>query len=194
VDNPFLRSLFVQPSTVLGKTLKPFSAYHAAALMLLDSAFVTGQTPGISDLALACLICSEDSVTGPATLFPQPDQAALEDWGGSQDWDYDYEIEKFLVHMADYTAVPDVWIPEEQSDTADSGIPWPFFTVSTVLMHMHGITRREAWDMPLSELVSYKRKVEESHGWQVVEDKIDKMVADVEQAIKDHDGESENTQ
>ncbi|MBU0706703.1 hypothetical protein KJ662_05625, partial [Patescibacteria group bacterium] len=74
MDNAFLRSLFVQPPLLLGRRLKPFSAYHVAALMLFDSPFIRGGRQDITrdDLVLAAFICSHGFRDGPRALFPTP--------------------------------------------------------------------------------------------------------------------------
>jgi len=172
MDNPFLRSLFVQPPVVLGKQLRHFSAYHAAALMLLDSPFMTKDRAkvGSTDLVLAVYVCSHGFEDGPQSLFPSPPLATLEEWGKvTRDEDLDHELAVFEQYLADYMVLPQVE-PWEHGGK-ESGMPGPFCMVATVLRHMAGLSEAEAWDMPFSRLASYRAAVAEGSGWEVLDDR-----------------------
>jgi len=169
MDNPFLRSLFVRPPIIAGRTLLPFSAYHAAALMLLDSPIICGGGVAPQDLVTAIWVCSHDSVTGPPSLFPKPPHNDIVKVATALMWESDWAV--FEIYIGDYLEFPELWHPEDKGESRKSGIPWPFYAVSAVLMHMHGISRREAWDMPLSELVAYKAAIAESNGAEVQSEK-----------------------
>lgn len=189
MDNEFLRSLFVQPPRVLGRQLKPLSAYHLAALMLLDSPFTTGGEPGIDDLVLAVWVCSHDSVTGPLSLFGESANAddrnppAIEAWGksvadagGVEQRDFEW----FIQYLNDYLVFGDVW-QRDGGGGRESAVPAPFNCVSAVLAGMSGISRREAWDMPISELVGYKLALAEMNGAELLSVKQKAMIAAADQ-------------
>jgi len=170
MDNPFLQAVFVQPRVVMGRELRPFSAYHAAALMLLDSPFIVAREdpPEPSDLILAAYICSFGFEDGPAMLFPEVDMAAIDEWAdGCEAVDVDEEAAVFGAYLEDYLTVPELWQPDgDASET--SGIPWPVYCVTAVLQNMRGITEVAAWDMPLNRLVAYKCAIAEQNGAEIV--------------------------
>jgi len=168
MDNPFLKAMFVQPRVVLGRELLPLSAYHAAALMLLDSPFVSDGDIGKDDIILAAYVCSMDSEQGPKKLFPELDLPEVLAWGaGHGDFDLVEELEVFSVYMDDYLDFPELWQPTGEK-TKTSGIPWPVYCVTAVLQNMRGISEYDAWNMPLGKLVAYKMAIAEQNGAEVV--------------------------
>jgi len=174
MDNPFLQAIFVQPRVVMGRQLLPLSAYHAAALMLLDSPFIVSSDDPLThdDLVLACYVCSFGVADGPTSLFPELDMVGILEWGAScKDIDNDAEFEAFSVYLNDYLTFPEMWQPTDAGATKTSGIPWPVYCVTTVLQNMRGITEQEAWDMPLNKLVAYKCAIAEQNGAEVVSEK-----------------------
>ena len=55
----FGKALFATPPTIAGVQLQPFSAYHAQALMELDSPFIMGgREPTAGETAVALTVCS----------------------------------------------------------------------------------------------------------------------------------------
>jgi len=159
VVNPFLQSVFVQPPVVLESQLQPFSAYHAAAMMILGSPFMDGGTVTREDLVLAVYVCSRGFEDGPAHLFPLDADEVSQ---CAHDFDFAAEMALFEEYMGDHMSFPDVFQPK--GGGKQSGIPWPFYAVATVLQGMGGISEQEAWDMPISRLVGYKAAIAEQAG------------------------------
>jgi len=171
MDNPFLKAIFVQPRVVLGRELLPFSAYHAAALMLLDSPFITVTDEPVTgeDLVVAAYICSHGFVDGPKHLFPSVDIVDILEWGAATgEYDEAAEFESFNEYMSDYLDFPELWQPASHGKQKVSGIPWPVYCVGSVLQNMRGISEQQAWDMPLNRLVSYKCAIAEQNGAEVI--------------------------
>jgi len=170
--NPFLQSMFVQPRPVLGRALLPFSAYHAAAMLLVDSPFVSDKDAAdLDDLLLATFVCQYDSVEGPKHLFPAVDPDKIVAWGEEcGEFDLQLEVDAFEAYLEDYIRFPVMGGPK-QSQTRTSGLPWPVYCVAFVLQHLRGISEYDAWNMPLSKLISYKSAVAEDHGWRVLSEK-----------------------
>lgn len=172
MDNEFLRSLCYHPCTVLNRKLKPFSAWHAAGLMLLDSPFVnaTGEPIAVErkDLILAAYVCGTEYPSGAAALYPEPDLVAVCEWGESVGaWDFEEELAKFdQQYLAHYLTLPQTW-QSKKGETKISAIPWPFYVVGIVLQFMKGIEETAAWNLPISRLVSYKTSIAERHGVEV---------------------------
>ena len=184
MNSPFLQSLFVQPQVVMGKQLLPFSAYHAAALSIVDSPLLEkGAGVRLHDLAFAVYICIHDSETGPRTLFPEPDLKGLEKWGRTKKgFDLHVEIASMEQHLDDYMHLPCL-VTDDMDDECPvnaSDIPAPFQAVTTVLQGMGGITRFEAWNMPYSELISYKCGIAEDNGHKVMSHALQETLSDIE--------------
>jgi len=177
--DPFLQSVFVQPRAVLGRKLRPFSAFHAAALTLLDSPFWRGGTPDRSELIIAAYVCTLTFPHGAAALFPELQQDKVLEFGKKcTGADFEAECTAFLDHILDYMHTPEEWTKKD-SDGGKSGVPGPFLIVSIVLQHMSGITETEAWNMPFSRLVGYKTAIAESFGAKVVSEQDRKDIAEV---------------
>ena len=171
MDNPFLQAVFVQPREVMGRQLRPFSAYHAAALMLLDSPFFTKDNDGIGaqDLVLAIYVCSFGFEDGPQALFPDVNINAIEAWADKcTNVDFEEELSVFSAYMDDYLETPEIWQPAGKGSGKESGIPWPVYCVTAVLQNMKGISEQDAWNMPLSRLVAYKCAIAEQNGADIV--------------------------
>jgi len=171
MDNPFLQAVFVQPREVMGRQLRPFSAYHAAALMLLDSPFIvpSDKTTTAQDLVLAVYLCSYGFEDGPATLFPEVDPQAISDWVDKcGDVDYNQEMAVFHAYLADYLEAPEMWQASGDVSGKPSGIPWPVYCVTVVLQNMKGVSESDAWNMPLSRLVAYKCAIAEQNGAEII--------------------------
>ena len=171
MDNPFLQAVFVQPREVMGRQLRPFSAYHAAALMLLDSPFILGTHDGVGaqDLVLAAYVCSFGFEDGPQVLFPEVDLGAIEAWADEcVNIDFEEELQVFNAYMDDYLEAPEMWQPAKGGAGKDSGIPWPVYCVTVVLQNMKGVSEADAWNMPLSRLVAYKCAIAEQNGAEII--------------------------
>ena len=169
MDNPFLRSIFVRPPIVLEQKMKPFSAYHIAALMLLDSPYCpTNPQPTVTrqDLAIAAFVCAHGFEDGPDLLFPELHQ---DEFIKFCDPDANFEIENgaFQSYVNDYVTVPELWMPASTGENKSSGIPIPFHVVGVVLQAFQGFTEVQAWDMPIGRLIGYKCSVAEENGYNV---------------------------
>lgn len=168
MEDAFLRSLYVQPPVVFGRQLRPFSAYHAATLMILDSPYMNKNDPEMEDLVFAAWVCTTGFVDGPPQMFPDVDHTKIKIV--LNDWDMEKESATFLKYIADYNVFPEIWIDE--TDSKESGMPWPFHCVATVLQHYDFLDEPGAWDMALNRLISYKCAVAESHGWDIVNQQL----------------------
>ena len=191
--DPFLQSVFVQPRTVLGRKLEPFSAFHVAALTLLESPFWRGGTPDRDDLIVAAYVCTLTYPHGAAVLFPEPQLDKIAEWGAScGDADFAEEHEEFREYLDEYLHTPATW--KRKGETGGmSGLPAPFAIVSMVLQHMGGICEREAWNMPFSRLMGYKIAIAESFGASVVSEQDRKDFVEVArlnvEAAKDNEAQ-----
>jgi len=177
VDNPFLQSIVAQPPIILGRQLRPLSAYHLAALMLLDSPFspVEGNARLVKpeDLATAVFVCSYGFADGPGVMFPELDITAFTAMQMPTPETFGDDLDDFEMYLDCFLVTPNVWMPTSEAGKASprqSGVPVPFLVVAYVLQHFGGLTRTEAWDMPFSELVAYKCAIQERYGFEVEND------------------------
>jgi len=161
-----LRSVLIRPPVVLGQQMLPFSAYHMAALMLIDSPYApTAPQPKVSrqDLAVAAFVCAHGFEDGPGLMFPDLNEDEFCKFC-DPDADFEYENAQFQTYITDYCTVPEIWTPVDTSATKTTGIPVPFHLVGVVLQAFSGITRAEAWNMGIGELIGYKVSVAEENG------------------------------
>lgn len=174
--NPFLKSIFLQPPVVCGKQLRPFSAFHACTLMLFDSPFMSEEPGEIKevDLFFAVWVCSL-SIKEKDKLFPEPDLQAIVAWVSEEKISLKEELAAFNQYLLDYWSFPEVW--QGQGATKESGIPWPYFIVSSVLSGIQGLSEETIWDAALSKLVCYKAALDEQNGADIVSDKQKEMIA-----------------
>jgi len=168
---------------VYGYRLQPLSAFHVAALMLVDSPFIaeTERDAGIQDVAFAVFVCCLTYPDGAALLFPEPQFTPID----LEKYSTEDEMETLRQYFLDYLDFPDLF-EDEGSNSKQTGLPWPFFTVATVLQHMRGIKENTAWNMGINLLVCYRTAIAETHGWEVVsqmQHDIDKMGRELKAAL-----------
>jgi hypothetical protein len=161
--NPFIASMFVRPREILARGLRPFSAWHWAAFVALDLPFLSKRPPTPDDLVLAVAVCCTQFGDDLTALDVPPG------WGN--EFDFVRELETFRLYLNEHCTFPDRYETVGSEGSRMSAIPSPFYCVSTVLMHMHGITEAEAWNMPLCRLVAYKEAVAESQGAELVSER-----------------------
>ena len=183
--NPFLKALFVQPPCIMGRQLKPFSAYHVAALQAMRSPFVAGGPVTWPDVAEAVHILCYDSIDGPAALFPEPDLAPIIESAGGLD--LDATVADLDTYLSDCLDEPEIFLPAKEGEKG-SGLPRPWLEVCLVLQNIHGISEYDAWNMPWSKLVSYRCAILESKGGaeiEIVDDASQKLL-DLKAAIEEN--------
>ena len=84
-ERAYVDAAIPEPFTILGLRLRPLSIGHLILLHRLESPFVVSSAPGatisIGDLALACLVCSKDWLSGVELLEEEDLAKALFKWG-----------------------------------------------------------------------------------------------------------------
>ncbi len=163
----FGQSLFATPPRVGGVQLQPFSAFHAQALMELDSPFITGtRDPVEGETAVALVVCSslrKDGLSRVQRLLSSPWARLC--WNVR--WlfrDHTTAANELAEHVTSSAVCPQTW--EEQGDGKGSstGADWPYYVVSIMAQNLHGIPFDELWDMPLAELICHKVILAEANG------------------------------
>ena len=178
--SPFLQALFVQPSLVMGKQLQPFSAFHAACLMLVNSPFLSGGELTHCDVSTAVYLCSLTWEDRGDVL--SPNLTSIAEWGNKHVETDMLDITKQIEsHLSDCMRFPELWVKETGANS-DSGVPFPFRLVATVLSNCSGITEAEAWDMPLSRLAGYRACIAEDNGAEILTDRQRELIKQAQQA------------
>jgi len=150
--NPFLQSLFVRQPVICGLQMLPFSAWHYAALLLHNSPFVvadTAQHARAEDLLLAVYICS---LRYPDAHAVDPDQNVLVEVASVLDCDRDGAV--FVDYLSEHVRVADVWEKQTSHGHSPARVCTPVMYVSYGMQEL-GLSREDAWSMPLGELIGY---------------------------------------
>jgi len=156
VHDLFVNAVFAQPSVCLGQQLKPLSLAHAHVLMAFGSPYVTKGAPTLGDLAVAVWICSRDCYpfagVADAVRDPRLERQAKK-WGRRSGKD---ALAGDSAVFVDYIKTG-LHLPPRQIDPGKARlqrVPW---TVSAVCALMrNGLTRDEAWTVPMAEACMYR--------------------------------------
>jgi len=162
--NPFIASAFPARAVVLRQVLRPFSAYHWAALIALRSPYIGGGQVAASDLIAAVWVCTH----GWGDNVLDVDEAAVKAWGHAHD--FESESAAFQAYLSAFLDFPERYEFDDDRGK-ETAIPLPFFCVASVMRSYPGILEAEAWDMPLNRLVAYRRAKEEADGAVLVSDR-----------------------
>lgn len=178
MDSVFFQAMLVQPAVILGRQLKPFSAWHMLVLLQFDSPLLLDDlqhaTPEAVIFALyVCGLSFGDG--GEAIMRPDTFLKDAEAWGRRlEDPDIAQAAIDFRTYRHNYARLPQLW--SQEGKTSQSSIPMPFKMVATVLSRVSGISELAAWDMPLNRLACYRASVAEDNGIDVVLDRIQKII------------------
>ena len=194
MENEFLQSLAVLPCSVLNRELRPFSAWHASALMMFDSPFLRGAGAEVTrdDLVFATFVCTTTYPTGMSELYPKPDIEKFYTWGDEVGpWDFEEELYKLdSVYLKHYLSFPKMW-EDAKTQPRETAVPWPFYVVSVVLQHSTGIIENDAWNMPISRLGAHKASIAEAHGAILLSERQKMLLAFKDKIEKDAVAEKE---
>lgn len=163
----FGQSLFATPPRVGGIQLQPFSAFHAQALMELDSPFITGdRDPEKGETAVALTVCSSlrsDGLGRVVRLLSSPVRRLC--WLARLSVRSHTKIANALAdHITASAQCPETWQDSCDGKGSTTGADWPYYVVSIVAQNIHGINYAELWDMPLAELICHKVILAEANG------------------------------
>lgn len=183
--DPFLQSLVIEETSVLGRKLLPLSAWHVCALMFLDSPFVIASKITTESIVVAAHVLTTKWATGIDQLL-HPDTDAIVEWGCKNkecDWInssrlIEQHIEKYLSNL------PEIWRSKETKNVP-SAVPWPYLCVVTMMQNLKGLTEEQIWDMPINRLLCYRACIAENNGHELVTQKQKEAVKFLkEQAAK----------
>ena len=156
--------------TVLGRRLKPLCLAHVVTLGQADSIFLKqdpDRKPTVVDVAVAAWFCSKPGFL-PGEEIPEPDMERMIRWASIAGRRYKPEVEqqKLIDYLKQSLRFPRFWAPENGGRPTVA--PWEFTVVSALVEA--GITRREAWTMPVAEALAHYAATMERKGLELVSD------------------------
>lgn len=163
----FGQSIFATPPAIGGVQLRTFSAFHALALMELDSPYIGARRePTEGDTMAAILVCSMRRADGlDAIRRALSSNLTRARW--SLYWLFHDHVKTgnaIADHIAASMAYPEVWRDTGDGESKSTGADWPYYVVSVISQNMHGIAYNDIWDMPLAELNCHKAIITECNG------------------------------
>ena len=163
----FGQALFATPPRIGGVQLRAFSAFHALALMELDSPYMRdGQEPTEGETAAAVIVCSLTRADGLEALRKRINSPLSRlRWGAY--WlthDHAETGNELAQHIAASIRYPEVWHDTGDGEAGSTGASWPYYVVSVIAQHLHGVAYDALWDMPLVELNCHKAIITECNG------------------------------
>ena len=158
----FGQSILSTPPIIGGVQLRSFSAFHALALLELDSPYITGERdPSYGETTAALMVCASQRVDG---LRRVAGYSRLRWWLYWAVHDHAKIGNALADHIQESVQCPRVWRESGEVSAKRTGASWPFYVVSVVAQHINGMRYADIWDMPLSELVCHKAIIGECNG------------------------------
>jgi len=109
----FFAAAIPEPFTVLGLRLKPFSAGHLVLLHRIESAFVVGGIPALSDLVASVFICSLNFRDGIESLGSDEVDALMGKWQRDVgEFDFVEKCRLFARYIEEGSAEPAWFAPQ----------------------------------------------------------------------------------
>lgn len=140
---------------VCGLTMRPLSLGHAFTLEAIGNPFYHGKLGTEADLRMAAWICSR-----PALQLPNMQSWPCRLWRWLGKIDFDQEVQKWTVYVADHCAPPQFWTKAATTKSEPSKIPHPV-TTAVRLMRL-GMSEQQAWDTPVGVAAWYEAAAFES--------------------------------
>ena len=175
-------AFLLRPGRVLDKDLHPFTVGHAFLLESINSPYFHGGKRTKEDLLIAVMICSqsfEDAslfiVQPPADLKKQ-----VKKWGryaSAGRTGLDLDGSQFEKYIQEYSRMPDRWIdpdPVKAMKSHDSAFP-STMRVAWNLMS-HGVSEKDAYNMPYNRALQYYGIEVESNGGRYVTSEEDAVI------------------
>jgi hypothetical protein len=161
-------SILASPPVIGGVMLNHFSAFHALALIEIESPYIEGGEVTVGDTAAALLICKSTRKDGLSKV----EKAQKSIWKRicwNLYWlinDHAKISEELSEHITASIEVPDIWqdTAPDSGGSSKTGAPWPYYVVGVVASDVNGIDYGLIWDMPLAELICHKVIIGERNG------------------------------
>ena len=159
----FGQSILATPPRIGGVQLRVFSAFHALALLELDSPYVTGEDrdPSYGETVAALMVCASQRADG---FRKAASWSRVKWWLYWLTHDHATVANALADHIGASAQCPKVWVESKEVAAKTTGAAWPFYVVSIAAQHLHGIDYGQIWDMPLGELMCHKAIISECNG------------------------------
>ncbi|MCP4528935.1 MAG: hypothetical protein GY833_23950 [Aestuariibacter sp.] len=182
----FGKAIFATAPKIAGVQLHQFSAYHALALMELDSPYITGnRDPEIGDTTMAIELCATQRADGLESAFGYSRFRWFVYWMFHDHAKIANALSEYITSSAEY---PAIWRNKEADSGSSTGAAWPFYIVSVVSQELNGIDYEKIWDKPLAELICHKAIIgERNNDFEIAEKEIENIEARRE-ATEDKNG------
>lgn len=170
VASVWTAELELTPPEILGLRLRPLSLGHLRLLAAVQSPFLLPDAKrSCGDLALAVFICANDPLVVTAQEMAQREQTFAQ-WGElAAAQDFEAAAREFDQFVTDWCVEPEQW-SAEGTKRKRPGTPW-WQLVQVALVSRLGVSREEAWRMPVPEaLRSYAALGELNGDVEVVSD------------------------
>lgn len=153
---------------VMGRRLRPLTLWHWLWLDALGSPVLEGRPASLLDLTLAVAVCGADFEELPGAVLNKSLRRRL--WfglGWTFRWKLEVEAAKFTAYFSDYFTGPDLWQDEDEDERTreDASLPGYYRTVARLMQS--GLSRKEAWMMPVGEAQFLSVVWQESAGAEV---------------------------
>jgi hypothetical protein len=159
MQGAFVQALTYRPPSVLGRQLRPFSAWHGLVLDAAGNAFVGGGIPGLEDTVFAAWVCSLGFADGIEAFT---DQRRVSKWGRR----YGPESVARAVPVLRDHILAGVRCPEYWQDGSGKPLRAPYWWhLATFARVQLGMSEAAAWDAPVSRLACYRACAAEGEGW-----------------------------
>ena len=170
----FAGSMLPPTPTILGRRLLPLSCWHSLLLMLAGSPWLKGGASDWADVVFGVWVCSRAYDPAERWDFAKIAKEAVA-WGKkNRGWDRDQAGALFAEYVDASFRFPSLRTP---ANGADSGVPWPFRAVATVMHYMPQLTEEQAWNLPVARIACYRACYAEDLGVPVTDDTTRQLIA-----------------
>ena len=137
---------------VMGRRLRPLTLWHWLWLDALGNPVLEGRPASLLDLTQAVAVCESRFGDLPGAVLNKSLWRRL--WfglGWTFRWRLEVEAAKFGAYFEDFFTGPDLWQDEDEDERTrdDASLPGYYRTVARLMKS--GMSREEAWMMPVGE-------------------------------------------
>lgn len=167
MDEVFLQAALLQPPTILGRRLKPFSAGHVFVLDAIGNKALFSRRNSLQNLLQTLLVCCQSWRENSCMFGVIPSSAGfLCDPAGHaealrkvESWGRGLRLRpgarrllqaELQVYVRAFTRRAEHWDIAEKRGYWKLRVPWPFGLVTSLVIGTKGaLTLEQAWDLPL---------------------------------------------
>jgi hypothetical protein len=178
-------AFLLRPGRVLEKDLHPFTVGHAFLLESIRSPYFYGGKRTKEDLLIAVLICSQSFEDACVFIVQPPEdlKKQVKKWGKAASASrigVDFDGSQFEKYIQEYSRMPDRWIdpdPVKAMKACDSAFPSTMRLAWNLMSH--GVSEKDAYNMPYNRALQYYGIESESNGGRYVTDEEDAVIESI---------------